>query len=744
MKEYGYFSKNGYVITDRNTPRHWYNYLFNNEYIASVSQVGFGKGFAQDDMGCRIPLVEDRAVYIVEENHFWQATGLPIHTSLQHYHCEHGIGYTDIVLTHQRIKSECCFFVANAGKREFLRVTVKNESRHTKSLKVIPYYATDIDGRYEPQCQQSDYAHYHDEKNCVIGTGFANFASNESKRHFAYLMSTDIVTGFDTAHNAFIGTYGNKQAPKALSETSGCTNSDCIAEKICLALENSVTLEPGESKTFYYTVGVEESEETIPQLLPAEIEEQFAAMRQKYSNSYTGIHIRTPWDDLDDLCNDWLKYQADLGSHWASIDSNKLADMITDVECTSCFDPTLAAKRLHRALSYQHSSGYLPHAFSDGKMINDSSADAPISLTFAVYALTKESGSFDFLQKKIPFIGGEVATVYEHVKRALSYLWNHSGHGGLIRSQLCGNDETDSGKGVSIRLSIAFVRAAKMLSLMANWMGSEADSRTAAHYAQEMENRINRYGWDKDHYIEGISDDKHLIGAKECNEGKLFALPQLWSVLSDFDKERREIAMDVLEQELNTDLGLLYCNPPYADQSPLGQKLPGLHENGGIDLHASVWKLAADALLQRNDKIEEGLRKILPTHNEFAETCGEPYVLFDYYLGEQTGYRVGKPGPSWRAAAGPRLLYTLIHFIFGLQPEFGGLLIRPCLPTTWKDCSVSKEFRGCRYNIHYVQKDKGICNTIDSIYVNGLEVNRQLPIKPQVGKTLNVEVILRA
>ena len=79
MKEYGHFSQKTYVITDRETPRHWYNYLYNDEYICFISQVGFGMGFAQDKMGRRLNAVDDRAVYIVEGESYWQATGLPVY-----------------------------------------------------------------------------------------------------------------------------------------------------------------------------------------------------------------------------------------------------------------------------------------------------------------------------------------------------------------------------------------------------------------------------------------------------------------------------------------------------------------------------------------------------------------------------------------------------------------------------------------------------------------------------------------
>lgn len=745
MKEYGYFSKNGYVITDRDTPRHWYNYMFNDDFITSVSQVGFGQGFAQDNMGRRLMVVEDRAIYISDGERIWQANGLPIHKQLQHYHCEHGIGYTDIVLTCQRIHSECRFFVPTEGKREYLRLTLKNESRNTKTLKVMPYYATG------GECA-ADRAAFDDSKNCVIAMGYHAFESSEPARQYTYLLATDTVTGFDTRQSAFIGTYGNKLQPKALIENKGCTNSECIGEKQCLVLENTVTLEPGESKTFYYTVGVERDPEQIPQFLPAEIEEQFIEMQTYHKDICDAVRIHTPWDDLNDLFNDWLKYQANLGSRWANVQHNGIRELADNSECLGSIHPQTAAERLCRAMSYQYDNGYAPRTFIDGIIKDDNSSDNAVWLVFAAYALAKELGDINFLLRKVPFTNGSEATVYEHAKRALQFLWNFTGHSGLIK--IWGGDRNDcmdhaglAEKGVSIWLSIAFVRAAKMFSQMANWIGSEADSKAAAHFAKEMEKRVNRHAWDGDRYICAVSDDKHLIGSKNCKEGALFALPQLWSLLAGFDRERSMTAIDTLEQQLNTDLGLLISHPPYTEQLPyigtVTQKHPGLQENGGIDLQAAAWKIAVDAVLKRNDKIEEGLRKILPEHHEFYTTEGEPYVLFDYYFGEQTDYRAGKPGQSWRSAAGPWLMYSLVRFVYGLQPEFGGLLIKPCLPISWQDCSVSKLFRNCRYNIHYVQKDKGACNTIDSIYVNGQQVNAQLPIKPQPQKTLDVEVILR-
>ena len=66
-KSYGHFENKGetFVITDIETPRHWYNYFFNDEYVAFTSQVGFGEGLCQDEMGRRIFLVAFIVVSVV-------------------------------------------------------------------------------------------------------------------------------------------------------------------------------------------------------------------------------------------------------------------------------------------------------------------------------------------------------------------------------------------------------------------------------------------------------------------------------------------------------------------------------------------------------------------------------------------------------------------------------------------------------------------------------------------------------
>lgn len=746
MKQYGYFNNKTYVITDRNTPRHWYNYLYNDEYVTFVSQVGFGQGIAQDDKGRRLSPVVDRNVYISDGTQFWQATGLPVHEAVDEYYCEHNIGYTDIVLTKNGIKSICRFFVPNNGKREILRVTVENISYKEKTIKVIPFSDTNVDGIYTPQGYNTSSAEFYPEQKAVAGSQMSWFGGKGYRKNFAYLTCDKAVSSYDTRRTAFIGSYGNKQMPKALIENLGCTGTECIAEKVCFALENTVTLKPNESENFYYTFGVTDIIENIPQFTANELERQFAEMAEKYAAICDGVHIKTPWDNLNNLFNDWLKYQTNMGSRWARVRHNGIRDLTSDSECLGCFAPDLASERLRRVMTYQYSNGYAPRTFLDGSVQDKNFSDNMVWMVFAAHAITKELGDKSYLLRQTKFNDDTSATVYEHARRSVEFMYGFTGHHGLVR--IWGGDWNDcmdragmQGKGVSVWLSIAFVRAAKMLSEMAHWLGYSEDAAKYREYAANMQQRVNAHGWDEDRYIYAISDDGHMIGASSCEEGSMYALPQLWCVLADFEAERQNTAMNTLERELNTDLGLLVSRPGYSKYldhvGAMTTKFPGVQENGGPYLHGAVWKLAVDSLLGRPDKVEEGLRKILPDDHTYFKTCGEPYTMFNCYLGAETGYRAGTPGQSWRTAAGQWLLYSLVRFIYGLTPEFEGLRIKPCLPSSWKDCSITKKFRDCIYNVHFVGSGK-----VTSITVNGEKHDIGKAIAPIKNGTLDIEVTL--
>ena len=749
-KWYGHFNADdSFTITEPETPRHWYNYFFNDEYVTFTSQTGFGEGLAQDDMGRRILLISNRNVFLSEKDSFWSLFGLPIGYGYTDYACLHGSGFSTISLSYRGIESAVRIFVPNEGRRELWSVTLTNKSKETRTLKLISYAKTELDGVYRPQGYNLGTGGFMKEKNAVFAHDYHPLYSVRNRHIWGYMTASDEVSGFDSRRNAFIGPYGDEQHPAALTKHGGCTNSDCNSEKLCLALEHTLTLLPEESRTIHFVLGVALDEAEIVRPTADSVEAEFSAMEKKYKQTLSGVSIRTPWENFDHLINGWMKYAADMGSRWARVRHNGYRDMTSDTECLAAVNPKLAWERMKRVLSYQYASGYAPRTIIDGAIRDRNFADNTVWMTFAVNTIIKELGDPSLLYETVKFNDTkEEYSVYEHIKRSVDFLYNFQGLYGLVR--IWGGDWNDcvnyaglEGKGVSVWLSIAWVRANRQFAEIARWLGCEEDAKIADERGKIMEERIEKYGWDEKggYYIYARTDDDIVMGSADCDEGQIFLISQLWAVLAGLP--RGEAAMARAEEILETPLGIRLAYPPYSYQrdyiGSMAEKAPGVQDNGGIYLHPSAWKLAVDSLLRRPDLVEEGLRKMLPFDTTYAVKCGEPYAMFNSYFAPETGYRAGTPGQSWRTASSSWLLKSTVEYIFGLHPELAGLRIEPCLPLTWRECGITKVFRGCTYEISLRADGSG--SDVLSICVNEKPVQGNI-VAPDAGKTLRVDVTL--
>lgn len=752
-KWYGHFEGDGstFVITEPETPRHWYNYMYNDEYVTFTSQVGFGEGFAQDDMGRRIPLLSNRNIFICDGGQSWSAFGLPIGYGYTDFSCAHSNGSSVISLLYNDVKSAVRIFVPNEGKYEIWSITLTNNSDKARVLKVISYAKTELDDPYKPQGYNLAWGGFNKAKNAVFGRYYMPFYSKRNRPVWGYMASSEEATGFDARRNAFIGPYGDEQHPVALRKGSGCTGSDCNSEKLCYVLENTLTLGAGESRTVHYIVGAALSEDEFLRPTDESVASEFAAMEKKYALRLHDVEIETPVEHLNYLYNGWLRYATDMGSRWARVRHNGYRDMTSDTECLAAINPTLAWERMKRVLSYQYENGYAPRTIIGGNIADRNFADNTVWMTFAVHTIIRELGKPELLFEEVRFNNGSCGSVYEHIRRSVDYLYNFQGLYGLVR--IWGGDWNDcvnyaglGGKGVSVWLSIAWVRAAKMLAEIADWLGKSADAKLARERAAIMERRINEYGWDEKggYYIYARTDDDIKMGASDCEEGRIFLIPQLWSVFAGMG-ERATEAMDKAEEILETDLGIRLAYPAYSHQysyiGSMAEKMPGVQDNGGIYLHPSAWKLAVDSILRRPDRVEEGIKKMLPSDTDYAVKCGEPYAMFNSYFAPETGYRAGTPGQSWRTASSSWMLKSITEYVFGLHAELSGLRIDPCLPLSWKNSKITKVFRSCRYEITFLGNGEG--SDVLAMEINGKPASCENNIIPAVaGETLRITVHL--
>lgn len=734
---YGHFSKDGseFNITTSNIPRHWYNYMWNDSYISFTSQTGFGESFAQDVSGRRIPLVSGRNLFLLdcENDIYWTANGVPVNKSYSGYSCTHGLGYSEISLENNSIVSSFRIFVPENGNFEVWTIKIKNCRSTACTLKIIPYVKTDFDGSYKPQGYNTATGWYDPNLKALLGKSYYPFNSSKDAEAFAYITASSELSGYDCRRNAFIGPYGEEASPEALQK-GGCTDSRCNSEKLCFALESTLTLPASGECELHFIIGVSQSLEEIANIqkkffASGAVTQEFEKMKARFSSQAEKVTIQTPDDDLNKFFNHWLKHQSNLGSRWARVRHNGFRDLTQDTECLSCFNVELALQRLKRVFTYQYSNGYAPRTFLDGQIKDNNFSDNTVWLTHATYSILMESGDLRFLDEEVAFNDGTKASIYEHIKRSVDFLWNFRGLHGLVK--IWGGDWNDTmdkaglaGKGVSVWLSMAWYKACMQFAEIARFIGRHGDAEQAELRAAEMKELVNEAGWDGEYYLTVYTDDNIKLGSRESEEGKIFLIPQLWAIYSGIEKNGKGLAaIKAIDKYLKTDLGTLVSWPAYSKNidyiGHMSQKPAGVNENGGVYLHPSCWKLAVDSMLKRNDQVQEGLEKILPFNTKWVEKKCEPYIMCNCYFTEETGYRYATAGQSWRTATGAWLVKAIVQYIFGLQPTLEGLKLNPCLPPVWNNCSITKSFRGATYNICYIQTKETGCNNIQEIAVNG-------------------------
>ena len=85
--------------------------------------------------------------------------------------------------------------------------------------------------------------------------------------------------------------------------------------------------------------------------------------------------------------------------------------------------------------------------------------------------------------------------------------------------------------------------------------------------------------------------------------------------------------------------------------------------------------------------------------------------------------------------------FAITQYILGIRPEYDGLLIDPCIPSTWKEYKVVRRFRNAIYKISVINRN-GRMKGVQSIYLDGQKIEGNiLPLMP-AGKIYEVEVIM--
>jgi cellobiose phosphorylase len=210
--------------------------------------------------------------------------------------------------------------------------------------------------------------------------------------------------------------------------------------------------------------------------------------------------------------------------------------------------------------------------------------------------------------------------------------------------------------------------------------------------------------------------------------------------------------MDIVEKKLETEIGPLLLRPAYKTPDEnvgyLTRYSPGLRENGGVYTHAATWAVIAAAMLGRGESAFRIYSKLNPIRRgaDPATYVAEPYVTPGNIEGPDSAH-FGRGGWTWYTGSAAWLFRVGLEWILGIRPAFGGLLIDPCVPKSWKRFSVRRTFREATYDIRFENPDGVECGVV-AVEVDGTPQaetagarEKMIPAY-EAGKKVEVRVIM--
>ena len=197
------------------------------------------------------------------------------------------------------------------------------------------------------------------------------------------------------------------------------------------------------------------------------------------------------------------------------------------------------------------------------------------------------------------------------------------------------------------------------------------------------------------------------------------------------EKGYPEMALDSVKERMECEHGIVLNNPAFTtyhvEMGEISSYPEGYKENAGIFCHNNPWVIIGETVAGRGNDAWRHYTKILPSYvEEKYQTLHkvEPYVNCQMVAGKDAA-RPGEGKNSWLTGTAAWMWYTVSEFILGIQPDYEGLRIDPCVPSTAKEYTVKRRFRGALYHIHVVNPS-GRQKGVKSISVDGKAVSGNL------------------
>lgn len=783
--QYGSFDKANreYVIDRVDLPVSWTNYIGTKEMCGVFNHTAGGYLFCGSPEYHRITRFRPNGVPMDGPGHYvylrddetgdywsvsWQPVGKPLDQA--RYTCRHGFSYSKYQCEYSDIDAQQTLFVAQDDPVEIWDVRLRNAGDKPRSLSVYSYvefsfHHIDMDNR---NFQMSLYAAG---SRCVDGVIEHELHYEEDSCQFFTANFTP--DGFDCLRDAFIGPYRTEKNPLVV-ERGECGGSFEKGSNHCGCLQKKLVLQPGEEARLIYLLG-EGGVENGKQMRAkygnaAAVDAEFIQLRSFWDDKCARLQIGTPSEGLNTLTNQWTLYQSEINVMFSRFSSFievggrtglGYRDTAQDAMCIPHSNPVKCRQRIVELLRALTKAGYGLHLFEPVWFENrpkkpafksptvvpmpnrddivhgveDACADDALWLVGAIVNFIKETGDTGFANEIVTYADGGEGTVYEHMKHILDFSAREVGAHGICKGLRADwNDCLNLGGGESAMVSFLHHWALVHFIQLAKHMGRCEDATRYEAMAEQVRKTCEEVLWDGDWYIRGITADGRKIGTHTDEEGRVHLESNAWAVLSGVATgERGRKAMEAIETYLYTPYGLILNAPPYTKRDDsigfVTRVYPGVKENGAIFSHPNPWAWAAQCMLGNGEGAMKFYNALCPYYqNDKIEIRqSEPYSYCQFIMGSaHTAF--GRARHPFMTGSAGWAYFSATQYILGIRPDFDGLTVDPCVPADWKEFTVTRQWRGARYEIT-VKNPQGVQRGVTRITADGQTV-KKLPILP--------------
>lgn len=723
-----------------------------------------------------------RYLYIKDGNDIWAPMWKPMQSKLDMYECRHGMGYTKITGQKNELEISTLFFVPLNARNEVWHVSLKNKSTNKKQIRIWSFIEWALWEAYDDMTNfQRNYSTGQvevDEGNIFHITEY-----RERRNHYGYFASGEKLSGFDTSRDAFVGVHNGLNSPIAVVK-GNCSNSIAYGWLPIGVHQIDIELNSGESKEINFILGYAENPEDQKFLQNGKIrKDEFEKVKVKYlqtdnvlkaftdlKNYWTSLlssfNTVTPDVIVNRMSNIWNQYQCMVTfnlSRSASLYESGIGrgmgyrDSSQDILGFVHIIPNRAKQRILDLASTQLSNGscfhqYQPLTKKGNADIGGGFNDDPLWLILSTTAYIKETGDVSILKEKTGFADkpDSNSTLLDHLHISIYYSLNNLGPHSLPlighadwndclnlncfsttpgeSFQLASHIENDR-VAESLMIAGLFCKACDEMSELLKYIGVKERIDEYQMHSQKMKKMILDYGWDGEWFLRAYDSLGNKIGSKENEEGKIFIESQGWCIIGGVGSKNgyAKKSLESVNKYLATDNGIILQQPAYSkyyvNLGEVSSYPPGYKENAGIFTHNNTWIQIAETLLGNGDQAMKYYKSICPANKEDQieiYRC-EPYV----YSQMTAGIDAPTPGEgknSWLTGTAAWSFVSLSQFILGIQPDYDGLIIDPCIPKDWKEFTVIRKFRNVTYNI-IVKNLKSVNKGVKKISVDGIELD---------------------